>query len=253
LPISPAAAHPDHSMLLHLREERRLRTRSYVQAQKIVEVHVNHLESYSRGRCIFTDASLQDMIHMSGFTLQPPYPGNDLQITSTARSSLPRPNHTSVTGDDYIHPNHRSVAHTFASKTTSAHGSVPHHGFFTGVPDFKPGVSSFEAWTAMRHPSTFSRPVPTPPSRPTSSRPRRIKHTAPSAINDDYWVRRLDAEAAAQMARLSAPQRDSPEAPRPRRWRGFLLVLTVLFLFLYYRESTERDTLTLSDGRDETL
>jgi hypothetical protein len=73
-------------MLLHLRDGRSLYKRSFVRAHELYEVSIHHLEQLRDGYRIFEDFSLMDIIDMSGFTLQPPHPLNDLQISSATQA-----------------------------------------------------------------------------------------------------------------------------------------------------------------------
>jgi hypothetical protein len=73
-------------MLLHLRDGQSLYKRSFVGAHELNEVGIHHLEQLRDGYRSFEDFSLMDIIDMSGFTLQPPHPLNDLQISSAKQA-----------------------------------------------------------------------------------------------------------------------------------------------------------------------
>jgi hypothetical protein len=89
LPVSPTGPHPDHGMLLHLRTEKGEHQNSYVNANTLYHVDFNLLIRSRNGYQFFTDESLRDLIYMSGFTLQPPDPGNDLSITLVLQRPFP--------------------------------------------------------------------------------------------------------------------------------------------------------------------
>ncbi|KAF1823207.1 uncharacterized protein K489DRAFT_431780 [Dissoconium aciculare CBS 342.82] len=89
LPVSPTEPHPDHGMLLHLRNKKGEHKNSYVNANTLFHVDFNYLIGNLNGHQFFSDESLRDLIDKSGFTLQPPDPGNDLSITLVLQRPFP--------------------------------------------------------------------------------------------------------------------------------------------------------------------
>jgi hypothetical protein len=85
LPVSPAEPHPDHGMLLHLHDGRKMHKNTYVNTYSRYEVHFEHLERYQGGLHYFTEECLQTIIEMSGFTAPSRSPHRDGSRISNSR------------------------------------------------------------------------------------------------------------------------------------------------------------------------
>jgi hypothetical protein len=175
---------------------------SYVSAHKIIEVTLYHLKE--RRTCIFTAASLKEIINMSGFTLQPPDPANDLQITSSAGPPNAQAPITSSEAQEVLND-------------VNLHTTVE----WQPTPNVPP--------PAEQEPADDTIPTAPPPRLLISFEPSLSDEETPLTPTEPSWLTMFKAEDVKQAA-LRKSYRDPPDTPKtpePRNGLGLSVVAVI--------------------------